>query len=78
MYFFLDPSISNLPFTIWEHFLQFQSCKCVEIDAIGIKVAQQIKLSGCLTKGMFIVKNAFLLLLTVKLPFVGQPDNFIC
>ena len=61
---FPAPSISNLR-SIWEQFLQFKACKSVEIDAIGIEVAQQIKLSGCPTRGQFSVKNAFLPLLSV-------------
>ena len=60
-------SSTNIQFTIWEQFLQFKACKSVQIDAIGIEVAQQIKLSGCPIKG----------LLTEEWPFVGQPDNFI-
>ena len=59
-------SSTNIQFTIWEQFLQSKACKSGEIDAIGIKVAQQIKLSGCLTKGYFTTKNAFLALLVVK------------
>ena len=59
-------SSTNIQFTIWEQFLQFKACKSVEIDAIGIEVAQQIKLSGCPTKGYFTDKNAFLTLLAVK------------
>ena len=31
-----------------------------DIDVFGINVAQQIKLSGCPTKGHFRAKNAFL------------------
>ena len=61
-------SSNNIQFTIWEQFLQFQACKSVEIDAISIKVAQQIKLSGCSTKGHFTAKNALLPLLAVNCP----------
>ena len=47
--------------------MQFSmACKYGDIDAIGIEVAQQIKLSGCPTKGHFTdkrVKNAFFPLL---------------
>ena len=43
-------SSTNIQFTIWE---QFYILKHGEIDAIGSKVAQQIKLSGCLTRGYF-------------------------
>ena len=42
-----------------EQFLKFKACKCVEIDAISIEVAQEIKLSGCSTKGHFTSKNVF-------------------
>jgi hypothetical protein len=71
-------SSTNIQFTIWQQFLQFKACKSVKIAAIGIEVAQQIKWSGCPTKGHFTDKNAFLPLLAVKWPFDGQPDNFIC
>ena len=50
-------SSTNIQFTIWEQFLQFKACKSVEIDPIGIEVAQQVKLSGCPTKGHFTVKS---------------------
>ena len=40
---------TNIQFTIMEQFLQFKAYKSGEIDFIGIKVAQQIKLSGCST-----------------------------
>ena len=73
---FPAPPISNLP--LGNIFLQFKTCKSVEIDAIGIYVAQQIKLSDSLTRGHSTVKNAFLPLLAVKYPFVEQPDNSIC
>ena len=56
-------SSTNIQYTIWEQFLQFKACKSVQIEAISIEVAQQIKLSGCPTKGPFtsnIVKNVFL------------------
>ena len=46
-------SSTNIKFTIWEQFLRFRACKLIEIDAIGKEVAQQIKLSGCPTKGHF-------------------------
>ena len=52
-------SSTNIQFTIWE---QFCNLKHGEIDAIGSKVAQQIKLSGCPSKGHFTDKsgkNAF-------------------
>ena len=71
-------SSTNIHFTTWEQFLQFEACKYVEIDAIGIKVAQQIKLSGCLTKGHFTDKSGKNAFSTVKWPLVGQPDNSIC
>ena len=58
------PPISNLPFG--NSFLQFKACKSIEIDAIDIEVAQEIKLSGCSTKGYFTTKMAFLALLVVK------------
>ena len=51
---------TNIQFTIWERFLQFKACKSGDIDDIGIEVAKQIKLSGCLTKDYFIDKNAIL------------------
>jgi hypothetical protein len=38
---------------------------------------QFINPSGCPTKDHFNVKNAFLLFLEVKWPFVGQTYNFI-
>ena len=41
-----------------EQFLQFKACKSGEIDAIGMEVAQQMKLSGCPTKGYFTTKMA--------------------
>ena len=50
-------SSTNIQYTIWEQFLQFKACKSVQIDAIGIEVAQQIKLSGCPTKGHFTDKS---------------------
>ena len=53
-------SSTNTQFTILEQFSNSKAWKPVEIDAIGIKVAQQIKLSGCPTKGHFAAKNAFL------------------
>ena len=59
-------SSANIQFTIGEQFLQFKACKSVEIDAISIEVAQQIKLSSCPTRAHFTVKHAFLPLLTVK------------
>jgi hypothetical protein len=43
-------SSTNIQFTIW-------TCKSVEIDAIGIEVAQKMKLSGYPTKGHSSVKN---------------------
>ena len=61
-----------------EQFLQFKACKAGKIDTIGIEVAQQIKLSGCQTKGYFTTKSAKNAILVVKWSFVGQPDNFIC
>ena len=57
---------TNIQFTIMEQFLQFKACKSRKIDTIDIEVAQQIKLSGCPTKGHFTAKNAFLPLLAVK------------
>ena len=39
--------------------------------------AKQIKLSGCLIKGLFTDKNVFIPLLTELWPFARQPDNFI-
>ena len=57
---------TNIQFTIMEQFLQFKACKSGKIDTIGIEVAQQIKLSGCPTKGHLTTKNAFLALLVVK------------
>ena len=54
---------TNIQFTIMEQFLQFKACKSGNIDAIGIEVAQEIKLSGYPTKGYFTTKstkNAFL------------------
>ena len=59
-------SSTNIQFTIWEQFLQFKAYKSVQIDAIGIEVAQQITSSGCPTKGHLTTKNAFLALLVVK------------
>ena len=59
-------SSTNIQFTIWEQFLQSKACKSVEIDSIGIEVAQQMKLSGCPSRGHFTVKNAFSPLLSVK------------
>ena len=59
-------SSTNIQYTIWEQFLQFKACKSVQIEAISIEVAQQIKLSGCPTKCHFTTKNAFLALLVVK------------
>jgi hypothetical protein len=56
--------------------LKFKACKFVKIDAIGIEVAQQIKLSGCPTKDHFTAKNAFLPILAGKWPFVRQQFNF--
>ena len=41
-----------------EQFLQFKACKAGKIDAIGIEVALQMKLSGCPTKGYFSAKSA--------------------
>ena len=70
-------SSTYIKFTIWELFLKFKACKSVDIDAIGIEVAQQIKFSGCPTTSHFTVENAYLPLLTVKWPFVREPDNFI-
>ena len=70
-------SFTNIQFTILEQFLQFKACKSGKIDAIGIEVAQQIKLSGCPTKGYFTTKSAKNAFLVLKEPFVGQPDNFI-
>ena len=49
-----------------EQFLQFKACKSGEIDAIGIEVAQQIKLSGCPTKGYFTTKSANIAFLLVR------------
>ena len=62
-------SSTNIQFTTWEHFLQFKTCKSVEIDAIGIYVAQQIKLSVCPTRGHSTVKNAFFTTFSGKMPF---------
>ena len=59
-------SSTNIQYTIWEQFLQFKAWKSVQIDAIGIEVAQQITSSGCPTKGHLTTKNAFLALLVVK------------
>ena len=58
--------------------IEFKACKSVEIDAIGIEVAQKMKLSGCLAKGHSSVKSGINTFLSVKRPFIGQPDNFIC
>ena len=71
-------SSTNIQYTIWEQFLQFKACKSVQIDAIGIEVAQQIKLSGCPTKGHFTAKSGKNAFLTVNWLLVRQPDNFIC
>ena len=71
-------SSTNIQYTIWEQFLQFKACKSVQIEAISIEVAQQIKLSGCPTKGYFTTKSAKNAFLVVKWPCVGQPDNVIC
>ena len=71
-------SFTNIQFTIWEQFLQFQACKSVEIDAISIKVAQQMKLSGCQTKGHFTAKSGNNAFLGVKMAFFEQPENSIC
>ena len=57
---------TNIQFTILEQFLQFEACKCGEIENIGIKVAQQIKLWGCRTKGYFTTKSAKNAFLAVK------------
>ena len=57
---------TNIQFTIMEQFLQFKTYKSGEIDAIGIEVAQQIKLSGCPTKGYFTTKSAKNAFLVVK------------
>ena len=57
---------TNIQFTIMEQFLQFKACKAGKIDALGIEVAQQMKLSGCSTKGFFTPKMSFLALLLVK------------
>ena len=53
-----NPKICHFPappFTIYhrEQFLQSKAYKSREIDVIGIEVAQQIELSGCLRKGYF-------------------------
>ena len=61
-----------------EQFLKFKACKAGKIDAIGIEVAQQMKLSGCPTKGYFTTKSAKNAFLVVRWPFVGQPDDVIC
>ena len=62
-------SSTNFQFTILEQFLKFKTCKFVEIDAIGIEVAKQIKMSGCPIKGHFTSKNVYLPLLAVKWPY---------
>ena len=62
-------SSPNFQFTILEQFLKFKTCKFVEIDAIGIEVAKQIKMSGCPIKGHFTAKNVYLPLLAVKWPY---------
>ena len=49
--------LHHIRFTIWEQFLQFKACKSVNIDAIGVEVAPQVKLSGFRTKGHFTVKS---------------------
>ena len=54
------------------------ACKSVEIDAIGMEMAQKMKLSGCLAKGHSSVKSGINTFLSVKRPFIGQPDNSIC
>ena len=52
---FQAPPISNLPFG--NIFFQFKAYTSVEIDAIDIEMAQQIKLSGCLTNDNFFCKK---------------------
>ena len=52
---FPAPPIS-IQFTISEQKLKFKACKFVEIDAICIEMAQQIKLSGCPTNSHFTAK----------------------
>ena len=69
---------TNIQFFILEQFLQFKACKSVKIDTIAIEVAQQIKSSGCPTKGYFTTKSAKNAFLVVRWPFVGQPDDVIC
>ena len=73
---FPAPPISSVP--ILKQSLKFKACKSVEIDAIGIELAQQIKFSGCPTKDHLTAKNASLPLIAVKYPFVGQPDSDSC
>ena len=68
---------TNIQFTIMEQFLQFKACKSGEIDTIGIEVAQQIKLSGCPTKGYFTTKNAILAVLAVNSNFLSNKENNI-
>jgi hypothetical protein len=36
------------------------------------------KVSGCPTKGHFTDKSGKNAFLSVKWPFIGQPENFIC
>ena len=47
---------TNIQYTILEQFLEFKACKSGDIDAISMEVAQQMKLSGCPTKGHFKVR----------------------
>ena len=49
-----------------EQFSKIKACKARKIDAIGIEVAQQMKLSGCPTKGYFSAKSAKNAILVVK------------
>ena len=49
---FPAPPISNLPFGN-----KFYNLKHTKIDAIGIKMAKQMKLSDCPTKGHFTSKS---------------------
>ena len=65
---------TNFQFSVFEQFLQFKACKSGEIDAIGIEVTQQIKLSGSPTKGHFSVKNTFLPLL-LNFPLKTMKDQ---
>ena len=69
--FFFIFQLHQYPIYHFGTILKFKACKPVEIDTIGIKVAQQIKLLGCSTK---VVKMHYKRLKDISTPDFSTPS----